>query len=82
MPCCAVCAQVLTCVFRLSKLTNPQHMYKVEVNARENQLSGLVLQADDMSVVIVEGCNKAIKRWVAAVSGGGVAGWGGPTGWL
>jgi U4/U6 small nuclear ribonucleoprotein PRP3 len=47
----------------VADLRHPQHQYKVDVNAQENRLSGVMLISDDMSVVIVEGGTKSNKRY-------------------
>lgn len=47
----------------MADLRHPQHQYKVDVNAQENRLSGVMLISDDMSVVIVEGGTKSNKRY-------------------
>lgn len=67
-------------VFRIRRLDNPQHKFKVDVNARENRLTGVCLITSDMVLVVVEGVPKAIKRysklllnridWNADVEGG------------
>eukprot|EP00894_Picocystis_sp_ML_P003351 jgi/Pico_ML_1/53868/g4338.t1 len=43
------------------RLDNPQHKFKVDVNARENRLTGVCLITSDMVLVVVEGVPKAIK---------------------
>mmetsp|Transcript_17296 Transcript_17296/g.35324 ORF Transcript_17296/g.35324 Transcript_17296/m.35324 type:complete len:342 (+) Transcript_17296:2-1027(+) len=50
-------------VFKVGSLKNPQHKYKVNVNATENMLTGCVLTGDSFSLVVVEGCSKSIVRY-------------------
>lgn len=50
-------------VFRIRRLDNPQHRFKVDVNARENRLTGVCLITSDMVLVVAEGVPKAIKRY-------------------
>lgn len=57
----------VTCsVYRIAPrgLSNPQHRFKVDVNAKENHMTGLAIQSDDFAVVVVEGCNKSTKRYL------------------
>lgn len=55
--------EVFAAVYRIRDLSNPQHRFKVDVNARENRLTGVVLITDDFTLVLVEGCAKSIKRY-------------------
>ena len=48
---------------RVSDLRHPQHPYKVDINAQENRLTGVMLISDAMSVVLVEGGTKSNKRY-------------------
>lgn len=50
-------------VYRIASLANPQHAYKVDVNAKENHMSGVVLVTDDFTLVVAEGVSKALKRY-------------------
>lgn len=50
-------------IYRLIHLKNPSHRFKVDINAKQNYLSGCVLTGKDFVVVIVEGGQKAIKRY-------------------
>lgn len=69
----------IVCVYRIRDLTHPQTRFKVDVNAQENRLTGAAVIADGISVVVVEGGKKSIKRynklmlnridWAAAVGG-------------
>ena len=44
-------------------LSHPQTCFKVDVYAQENRLCGCAVIYDDISVVVVEGGNKSIKRY-------------------
>ncbi|XP_047048157.1 protein RDM16-like [Lolium rigidum] len=69
----------IVCVYRIRDLSHPQTRFKVDVNAQENRLTGAAVIADGISVVVVEGGKKSIKRynklmlnridWAAAVGG-------------
>ncbi|XP_020575952.1 protein RDM16 [Phalaenopsis equestris] len=65
-------------VYRIDDLSHPQTRFKVDVNAQENRLTGCLVISDGLSVVVVEGVRKSIKRygklmlkrinWAAAVA--------------
>ncbi|XP_037440697.1 protein RDM16-like [Triticum dicoccoides] len=69
----------IVCVYRIRDLSHPQTRFKVDVNAQENRLTGAAVITDGISVVVVEGGRKSIKRynklmlnridWAAAVGG-------------
>lgn len=46
-------------------LSNPQHRFKVDVNAQQYHLTGgvLICKEDNINVVVVEGGKKAIKHY-------------------
>jgi U4/U6 small nuclear ribonucleoprotein PRP3 len=50
-------------IYRITCFKHPQNRYKVEVNAIENQLSGVCLMTDKMALVIVEGCSRSQSRF-------------------
>eukprot|EP01103_Thecamoeba_quadrilineata_P002784 TRINITY_DN1266_c1_g4_i1.p2 TRINITY_DN1266_c1_g4~~TRINITY_DN1266_c1_g4_i1.p2 ORF type:complete len:500 (+),score=157.29 TRINITY_DN1266_c1_g4_i1:2581-4080(+) len=50
-------------VYRINDLTDPRKSYKVDINARENHLSGCMLLCPTMNLVIVEGGPKALRRF-------------------
>ncbi|QPG76436.1 hypothetical protein FOA43_003825 [Brettanomyces nanus] len=53
-----------SCIFRVGRLTNPKHVYKVDINAKEYGLTGLCLNLKDgISLVIVEGGQKAVNKY-------------------
>ncbi|KAJ2623038.1 U4/U5/U6 small nuclear ribonucleoprotein prp3 [Coemansia sp. RSA 1358] len=54
---------IVCAVFRIKKLTHPQHRYKVSVNATQLGLTGCALSCPQMSLVIVEGAAKSIKAY-------------------
>ncbi|KAK1297913.1 hypothetical protein QJS10_CPB14g00457 [Acorus calamus] len=70
--------ETIVSVYRVNDLSHPQTRFKVDVNAQENRLSGCVVISEGMSVVVVEGGRKSIKRygklmlnrinWAAAVN--------------
>ena len=58
--------QVHIAVFRLNDFSNPKHRFKVDVNAQQHFLSGLVIINQDekvkCNVVICEGGPKGIRK--------------------
>lgn len=71
--------ETIVCVYKIRDLSHPQTRFKVDVNAQENRLTGAVVITDSISVVVVEGGKKSIKRynklmlnridWATAVGG-------------
>uniref|UniRef100_A0A7N0UES0 Uncharacterized protein n=1 Tax=Kalanchoe fedtschenkoi TaxID=63787 RepID=A0A7N0UES0_KALFE len=55
--------ETLVSVYKIIDLSRPQMKFKVEVNAKENRLTGCTVITNGMSVVVVEGGNKSIKRY-------------------
>ena len=54
---------LFSAVFKIKSLRNPQHKFKINVNADENMLQGCVVTADTFSLVVVEGCSKSVVRY-------------------
>ncbi|KAG2483597.1 hypothetical protein HYH03_017539 [Edaphochlamys debaryana] len=55
---------VICSVYRVGRLTDPQHRFKVDANARENHMTGVAVISDDFCVVVVEGVEKATRRYL------------------
>jgi U4/U6 small nuclear ribonucleoprotein PRP3 len=55
--------ETIACVYKIRDLSHPQTRFKVDVNAQENRLTGTAVITDSISVVVVEGGNKSIKRY-------------------
>ncbi|XP_043699044.1 protein RDM16-like isoform X1 [Telopea speciosissima] len=55
--------ETLVSVYRINDLSHPQTHFKVDVNAQENRLTGCAVISDGISVVVVEGGSKPIKRY-------------------
>ncbi|CAH8253738.1 unnamed protein product [Arabidopsis lyrata] len=55
--------ETIVSVYKIKKLSHPKTRFKVEMNARENRLTGCSVMTEGMSVVVVEGKSKAIKRY-------------------
>lgn len=70
--------ETIVSVYKINDLSHPQTRFKVDVNAQENRLTGCAVISDGISVVVVEGGNKSIRRygklmlkrinWAAAVT--------------
>lgn len=56
-------AETIVSVYKVISLSHPQTRFKVDVNAQENRLTGCAVIADGISVVVVEGGMKSIKRY-------------------
>eukprot|EP00171_Calliarthron_tuberculosum_P006852 IDg6852t1 len=54
---------VLANVYRVSNAQNPQHRFKVVMNARQLGLSGALVLFDDCNVVVVEGGTKSLAKF-------------------
>ncbi|KAJ0963229.1 hypothetical protein J5N97_028351 [Dioscorea zingiberensis] len=50
-------------IYKINDLSHPQTRFKVDVNAQENKLTGCAVITDGMSIVVVEGGKKPIKRY-------------------
>lgn len=55
--------ETIVSVYKINDLSHPQTRFKVDVFARENRLTGCVVIADGITVVVVEGGSKSIKRY-------------------
>jgi U4/U6 small nuclear ribonucleoprotein PRP3 len=50
-------------LFRIADLSDPKHRFKVDANARNFQLTGCAILYKDVNMVVVEGGQKAIKKF-------------------
>ncbi|KAL0299168.1 UNVERIFIED_CONTAM: protein RDM16 [Sesamum radiatum] len=50
-------------VYKINDLSHPQARFKVDINAQENRLTGCAIISEGISVVVVEGGAKSIKRY-------------------
>lgn len=55
--------ETIVSVYKINDLSHPKARYKVDVNARENRLTGCAVISEEVSVVVVEGGSKSIKRY-------------------
>lgn len=55
--------ETIVSVYKINDLSHPKTRFKVDVNAQENRLTGCAVISDGMSIVVVEGGNKSIKRY-------------------
>ncbi|WJX36101.1 hypothetical protein P8452_24014 [Trifolium repens] len=53
----------LVSLYRINDLSHPQARFKVDLNAQQNDLTGCAVFCDDISIVVVEGNSKSIKRY-------------------
>jgi U4/U6 small nuclear ribonucleoprotein PRP3 len=50
-------------VFKVGDLSSKKNRYKVDINAAELHLTGCVVHTGHMSLVVVEGGTKALKKY-------------------
>jgi len=50
-------------LYRIHTVPNKQKLYKIDINAQQNHLTGLMLLADECNLVVVEGGPKAQRRY-------------------
>ncbi|CAJ1977742.1 unnamed protein product [Sphenostylis stenocarpa] len=55
--------ETLVSLYKINDLSHPKSRFRVDVNAQENRLTGCAVICDGISVVVVEGGNKSIKRY-------------------
>lgn len=54
---------VKVCVFRVENLSSGKHRYQVDINAKQNNLMGIVVLHPTMNLIIVEGGAHSIKAY-------------------
>ena len=57
-------SEIICTVYRISRIDNKQNQYKIDVNAKENHMSGVMLLSNPFCLVIVEGSPKATQRYM------------------
>ncbi|TKY71093.1 U4/U6 small nuclear ribonucleoprotein Prp3 [Spatholobus suberectus] len=55
--------ETIVSLYRINDLSHPKARFRVDVNAQENRLTGCAVICDGISVVVVEGGSKSIKRY-------------------
>ncbi|OMP02728.1 hypothetical protein COLO4_10868 [Corchorus olitorius] len=55
--------ETIVSVYKINDLSHPKTRFKVDVNAQENRLTGCAVISEGMTVVVVEGGSKSIKRF-------------------
>ncbi|XP_038690243.1 protein RDM16 isoform X2 [Tripterygium wilfordii] len=55
--------ETIVSVYKINDLSHPKTRFKVDVNAQENRLTGRAVVSEGISVVVVEGGSKSIKRY-------------------
>ncbi|PHU03824.1 hypothetical protein BC332_29075 [Capsicum chinense] len=58
-----IAPETIVSVYKMNDLSHPQTRFKVDVNAQENHLTGCAVISEGISVVVVEGGKKSIKRY-------------------
>ncbi|KAK9452748.1 pre-mRNA processing factor 3-domain-containing protein [Dipodascopsis uninucleata] len=54
---------IVCAVFRIENLSNPQHRFKISINAQEMQFRGVLLLNPKFNLVVVEGGQHAIRLY-------------------
>ncbi|KAK4353678.1 hypothetical protein RND71_025872 [Anisodus tanguticus] len=57
-----IALETIVSVYRINDLSHPQSRFKVDVNDQENRMTGCAVISEGISVVVVEGGKKSIKR--------------------
>lgn len=55
--------ETIVSVYKINDLSHPKARFKVDANAHENRLTGCAVISESISVVVVEGGPKSIKRY-------------------
>lgn len=55
--------ETIVSVYKINDLSHPQARFKVDANAHENRMTGCAVISEGISVVVVEGGPKSIKRY-------------------
>ncbi|EXB88506.1 hypothetical protein L484_017259 [Morus notabilis] len=55
--------ETIVSVYKINDLSHSQTRFKVDIFARENRLTGCAVISEGITVVVVEGGNKSIKRY-------------------
>ncbi|CAN3373660.1 hypothetical protein DIURU_005465 [Diutina rugosa] len=50
-------------VYRIDNFTDPRHIFKVDANAKQQELVGFAIRADQFGLVIVEGGSKMVRYY-------------------
>lgn len=50
-------------LYRINQMPNKQKLYKIDINAQQNHLTGLMILCDECNLVVVEGGPKAQRRY-------------------
>ncbi|PHU14099.1 DNA-directed RNA polymerase II subunit 1 [Capsicum chinense] len=58
-----IAPETIVSVYKMNDLSHPLTLFKVDVNAQENCLTGCAVISEVISVVVVEGGKKSIKRY-------------------
>ncbi|KAI5957643.1 PRP3 [Candida theae] len=54
---------IFTTVYKVKSLDNPQHSFKVDVNAKQDNLFGICLKNPEFNLIVVEGGEKSINHY-------------------
>lgn len=54
---------VRVCIFRIENLSYGKHRYQIDINAKQNALTGITILNPKMNLVIVEGGDHSVKNY-------------------
>lgn len=54
---------LMATVYRIVSMDTPQHRFKVDINARQWQMTGILMLFPEMNIVVVEGGAKALRKY-------------------
>ena len=54
---------IFTTVYKVKSLDNPLHQFKIDVNAKQDNLFGICLKNPEFNIIIVEGGEKSINHY-------------------
>ncbi|KAI5958942.1 PRP3 [Candida pseudojiufengensis] len=54
---------VYSTVYKINNLNNPSHAFKIDINAKQNNLFGICLKNPEFNLIIVQGGEKSINHY-------------------
>lgn len=54
---------LMATVYRIVSMDHPQHRFKVDINARQWQMTGVLMVFPEMNIIVVEGGAKALRKY-------------------
>ncbi|EMG50902.1 prp3 U4/U5/U6 small nuclear ribonucleoprotein prp3 [Candida maltosa Xu316] len=54
---------IFSTIYKVDDLSNPKHLFKIDISAKEDNLFGICLKNPKFNLIIVEGGEKSIKQY-------------------